>query len=308
MQATDIDKCTPLHKCAYKGHVDCMRVLFGIPVQKDPSIHTDISETTDTGGDTPVKASDTTEIDISKITLNDALHVTLCNARDVSNATPLHKAAYSGHVECVKLLVSFYRILLPCLPCSYPNHCPQIQRCNLLGEKDKTGATPLHKAAFEGHESCVKLCLEEGASVEAKDKNGRTPLHYAAYSGHDETCDILVKACEASTAIVDNDKATALHVAAKQGNLDCLIKVLTDENVNEQDSAGDTPLHFGARKQQLEVVQYLCSNVKIDVNRPNAQGRTALHDAVEGGYSDIVRELIMEDADPNLKDVNGKQL
>ena len=40
----------------------------------------------------------------------------------------------------------------------------------------------------------VRLLLREGATVDVTDKHGRTPLHWAAYMGHDDVIHDLVQA------------------------------------------------------------------------------------------------------------------
>jgi ankyrin repeat protein len=51
--------------------------------------------------------------------------------------------------------------------------------------KDYSGRTPLHVAAVNGKEECVRLLLGSGADVEAKNVNGQTALQLAA--AHQQT-------------------------------------------------------------------------------------------------------------------------
>ncbi|KAJ3353785.1 hypothetical protein GGF32_002852 [Allomyces javanicus] len=54
--------------------------------------------------------------------------------------------------------------------------------------------TPLHMAAYYGHNEVVDWLMEQGADVEAKDTwYEGTALAWAAYMGHAETCKLLVK-------------------------------------------------------------------------------------------------------------------
>jgi ankyrin repeat protein len=51
--------------------------------------------------------------------------------------------------------------------------------------------TALHRAAEFGHDTVVRLMLEEGADVEAKNGNGETALHVAARRGHEAVVQLL---------------------------------------------------------------------------------------------------------------------
>ena len=95
------------------------------------------------------------------------------------------------------------------------------------GTGERTGYTPLHYAARNGHAECVALLLRSGASVLARTAAGRaTPLHRAAYAGRAEVCKALVRA-GAPVDAQDADGETALHKAASQGFAD-LLATLSD--------------------------------------------------------------------------------
>jgi ankyrin repeat protein len=63
-----------------------------------------------------------------------------------------------------------------------------------LESKDKSGRTPLSRAAADGREAVVKLLLEKGAELESKDLgDGRTPLSWAAANGHEAMVKLLLE-------------------------------------------------------------------------------------------------------------------
>jgi ankyrin repeat protein len=56
------------------------------------------------------------------------------------------------------------------------------------------GWTALHLAAHDGHNECVKFCIEMGANVNAIDEDGWTPLHLASGQGHANVVRVLLDA------------------------------------------------------------------------------------------------------------------
>jgi ankyrin repeat protein len=50
-----------------------------------------------------------------------------------------------------------------------------------VNDGDFDGWTALHYAARDGHDECVKFCIEMGASVNARTNDGWTPLHFASW-------------------------------------------------------------------------------------------------------------------------------
>ena len=79
--------------------------------------------------------------------------------------TPLHMAAFNGHIEICKII---------------------IDKIVDKNPKDNSDWTPLHKAAGNGHVEVCKLILEKVEDKNPHALNGRTPLHVAAGEGHFE--------------------------------------------------------------------------------------------------------------------------
>ena len=86
-------------------------------------------------------------------------------ARENSNLTPLHWAAFKGHMSCVILLVG-----LPGRPELSP---AEVDATTYAGE------TALHFAAEGGHLNVCGVLIEAGARLDAKNARGITPLMLA---------------------------------------------------------------------------------------------------------------------------------
>lgn len=71
-------------------------------------------------------------------------------------------------------------------------------------------------------------------------------------------------------------------------------------DVNQRNSAGNTPLHTIARRQQLEPVKILIEN-GADVNAIGEFGMTPLFFACSGNSVEVVEYLLKNGADPSIK-------
>ena len=94
--------------------------------------------------------------------------------RDIKNYSPLHILISTDKppLELVELLIK--------------KRAP-------LDIQHESGGTPLHLAAFWGHEAVTKVLLEAGAKTEIKNDKGRTALDVAALYGHKGVAEMIAK-------------------------------------------------------------------------------------------------------------------
>lgn len=100
-------------------------------------------------------------------------------------------------------------------------------------------------------------------------------------------------------------EGTALHIAAKKGNL-LLVMALVDAEatIDARDGAGQTPLMIAASDGFFPVVQIL-QEAGADVNAVDSEGISALMLAAKNGHLTIVKFLLRQDADLHLADNQG---
>ena len=97
---------------------------------------------------------------------------------------------------------------------------------------NKTGWTPLHYAASNGHISVVKLLLENYAYIDAESPNGTTPLMMASMYGSPETVKLLLD--EGADASLKNQQGMTALAFAQRGNRPDAIEMLSKVFRNSQ--------------------------------------------------------------------------
>jgi ankyrin repeat protein len=96
------------------------------------------------------------------------------NMPDEAGCTPLHYAAYFGHLEAARYLVSIGADVAAI-------------------SMDPLRNQPLHAAASSGHHEIVRLLLDQGADPRAEQSGQWTALHGAAEKGHAAVVAVLLE-------------------------------------------------------------------------------------------------------------------
>ena len=180
--------CTPdLHKAAREGDADRVRELL------------------DAGADVNVRNADKQRLQY----------------------TPLHWAAYYGHLEIAEILIS---------------------RGADLDAEDPSYSTPLYLAAEQGHPKVVEFLISKGAEVNVKSSwSGYTPLHRAAWGP------------VAMRKHLGAGEAGTVSEAELNENYLKIVGMLLEKGakVNERDKEGETPLDHARDDGTDEIVALL---------------------------------------------------
>ncbi|KAJ0736257.1 putative cyclic nucleotide-binding domain, Ion transport domain, rmlC-like jelly roll [Helianthus annuus] len=134
-------------------------------------------------------------------------------------------------------------------------------------ESDNNGRTALHIAASKGSENGVLLLLDYGADPNCTDIDGNVPL-WEAIIAEQNNLHMLKQIIRYGGDVTrprndTNDKATALHVAVLEGNIE-MVKLLLDQgaNIDQQDQFSCTPRDL-ADQQGHEDIKILFLSVKV---------------------------------------------
>lgn len=198
--------------------------------------------------------------------------------------TPLHLAAYKGHIAVVRILLA--------------------AGCDLDIEDDGD-QTALHRAAVVGNTDVISALVQEGCALDRQDKDGNTALHEAAWHGFSQTVKLLVKA-GANVHAKNKAGNTALHLACQNGHVQsCRVLLLGGSRPDSKNSVGDTCLHVSARYNHVSVIRALLGAI-CSVTDRNHTGDTALHIAASLNHRKTVRMLLEAGADSRIKNNTGE--
>ncbi|KAL8658442.1 MAG: hypothetical protein Q9202_007559 [Teloschistes flavicans] len=124
------------------------------------------------------------------------------------------------------------------------------------------------------------------------------PLQIAAYFGLVDAGAILIeKGADVNESVLKG--VGALGIASQRG-FDRFVGLLLDgkADVHEAYRHRITPLHRAASQNHPTIVELLLQHDKSIVDARNIYGKTALHDAAERGFANVVRVLLKYGANP----------
>ncbi|XP_020595837.1 E3 ubiquitin-protein ligase XB3-like [Phalaenopsis equestris] len=167
-RTTFYDRCSAFHIAASNGHFELLSMLLGRSVNPD---------LLNRHKQTPLMlAAMHGKIECVQKLLEAGANILKFDS--VQGRTCLHFAAYHGNPDCLQAILSAAQSTTVVNSWGF---------ARFVNVSDGTGATPLHLAARQGHRSCVRILLDNGALVSALTARygcpGSSPLHLAARGG-----------------------------------------------------------------------------------------------------------------------------
>ncbi len=130
-------------------------------------------------------------------------------------------------------------------------------------------------------------------------------IHARVQEGNIDDVRLLLH-CGFNINLRDDHMRTPLHIAVQAGKLPIFHMLLQNArlNINAQDAHKNTPLLLAASRGSLEMVTQLILKGAVPDIR-NDEGNYCFLSAVRGGFIDVVKVLIAYHVDPNLCDASG---
>ncbi|XP_046644986.1 ankyrin-1-like, partial [Daphnia pulicaria] len=177
-----------------------------------------------------------------------------------------------------------------------------------IDQSDENGESPLFFAIRANNVIAVGLLLERGADSNRRNNNGLTPFQVAATQEKDfKILDLLLTNDKVDIDGGGQSGYSVLHWAMATSNVTAARFLLSKgANPNVADRNGATPLHVAAYcADTTDVLDLILEKEKVDINRRDKNGQTALHYAVRGYRVYNVDYLLENGANPAIRDENG---
>ncbi|KAK7139556.1 hypothetical protein R3I93_016630 [Phoxinus phoxinus] len=164
----------------------------------------------------------------------------------------------------------------------------------LLHMPNKSGAVCLHAAAKKGHTAVVKALLQKGALVDATTKDGQTALHIAVENCKPQVVQMLLGFGAHVQLRGGKAQETPLHIAArvKDGVRAAEMLLKSGADVNAEQENGETAMHVAARHGDLEMMRALIQEGG-DVTWRSKVDENCLHVAVRHCHAPVVEEILI---------------
>lgn len=152
---------------------------------------------------------------------------------------------------------------------------------------------PQLEAAAVGHVGCLMYTVDTGG-LNVRDEFNASALHMAARKGQIAVLIYLIQNKIATEVYRAANGATPAHDAAGTGNLDCLRYLIIHSSCSphDRDMNGSTPLHWAAQFGHLQAVAWLVLEGNAQVDAITKTGVTPLHLAASKGNTTILKWLI----------------
>uniref|UniRef100_A0A6P7GEX0 Uncharacterized protein LOC114338418 n=1 Tax=Diabrotica virgifera virgifera TaxID=50390 RepID=A0A6P7GEX0_DIAVI len=221
--------------------------------------------------------------------------------------TLVHKAAKFGYLKVLQYLVEDCKmdVNVADVNGNFPVHMIDMRYYNIdilkylkdkganLGISNNQKQTLVHKAAESGDLKALQYLVEDcKMDVNVYDVHGNLPVHMIDMRYHSISILKYLKDKGANLSISNIHKHTLIHKAAQSGDLEVLQYLVENckMDVNVSDVDGNVPAHFAAKSNKVEILRYL-KTIGSDLNQRNHQRATLVDMAAAEDAVDVLNFL-----------------
>ncbi|VDI75034.1 Hypothetical predicted protein [Mytilus galloprovincialis] len=249
------------------------------------------------------------------------------NIKDVTGRTPLHVCVENKNVNMVKSILknkncdvnakdrADYSVLYLAVCRKNFEIVEALLKANCITKCDlnlthSNQKTPLLAAISTGSAKIVEILIASGCDLRKYDSEGRKAFHIACEINYDgDIIAIFLKLKHFDINDLDCVLGrTGLHYAVIGNNIKA-VKLLIKEkiNINKQDKNGQTAIYHAFRCNKLEMVKELLKSRECDINLHDNTGTSMLHIACGNNDISMVRTLLRrEKCAINAQDKQGR--
>ncbi|XP_067650462.1 ankyrin repeat domain-containing protein 50-like [Haliotis asinina] len=263
-----------LHWACSRGHVDIVKHLLS-------QHNVDIDSRGQFGRTSLMTALFRGHREVADVLVRRGANVSIV---DDNGDSILHSACRGGHVCMVRYVLS---------------HCSVD-----INSRSKSGKTPLMTTVYYGHREIFDVLVGMGANMSHLDDDGDNILHYASKGGHVSMVKYVLSNCSVDINSRTKFGKTPLMTTVYHGHrvvADVLVGL--GANVSLVDANGDSVLHAACRGGHMNLVKYVLSSYRTDVNSRSKSGKTPLMTTVYYGHREIFDVLLGMGA--NVSHVNN---
>nr|CAD2200076.1 unnamed protein product [Meloidogyne enterolobii] len=212
-----------------------------------------------------------------------------CSKKTGLNA--FHVAAYKGHSDFINEMIKH-------IQASVRSEPPTFNHFVVKEFATEYGFTPLHLAAQAGHDSLVRMLLNQGVQVDAATTTmSIIPLHLAAQQGHIAVVGMLLSRSTQQQHAKDWRGRTPLHLASVNGKREMVsLLIAQGSNINVMDQNGWTGMHYATKAGHLDVVK-LFVNSSADAQAETKDGKVPLCFAAANNHIECLHFLLKQKHD-----------
>ncbi len=282
----DSSKRNPIHYCCAGGSAESLQILLELCGERKA----ELINARDNHGTTALHFA--CEFNFAEVVRMLLANGASCEIQNDAGLFALHTAAKKGN-QSLEVLLALPKSLL-------------------VDTRDSEGLSPLLIACLHGNDMAAATLLDAGADAKLIDEEGIGAAHACVESGNARLLKLVVEKGGASVSCVDKSGSQALHLAAASGNVPCLEVLMhldkIDLNAVDMERESRTALHLAAAGGHAQFVEMLVRDSRVHVNARNAAGQTALHLASMNGKLDVVKVLLAnrQDLDVKCADTAGR--